>query len=94
MTSKQSILCWRRIFSVDHLQRHVITSRLVHDSCRELVGNPVDHPHNAVELEIEQLTQHCHMEKVTYYRYMDGIIVELISMQNIIRILKLHLAHL
>jgi hypothetical protein len=27
MTSKQSRLCWRHIFSVDHLQRHVITSR-------------------------------------------------------------------
>jgi hypothetical protein len=47
MTSKQSRLCWRRIFLVDHL--HVITSWLIHDSCRtsrKLVGNPVDHPHN------------------------------------------------
>jgi hypothetical protein len=28
-----------RIFSVDHLQRHVITSRLVSDCCRERVAN-------------------------------------------------------
>jgi hypothetical protein len=52
MTSKQSRLCWRRIFSVDHLQRHVITSWLDRDTfttvsrtSRKLVGNPVDHPH-------------------------------------------------
>jgi hypothetical protein len=39
MTSKQSRHCWRRIFSVDHLQRHVITSRLVRNTFRLRTSN-------------------------------------------------------